>query len=159
MVEVARSAGFNHYSLSYPHRLLIIQVDGLLLVADSGLMQKQKISSYRDLFVWQKAMDLTTNIYQLTAQLPPEERYGISSQMRRAAVSIPSNIAEGSYRGTRKDYRNFILVAYGSGAELETQLEILNRLGLVARGNIVTAQHLLNSVMRMLNNLAKELAT
>ncbi len=121
-------------------------------------MQTKKIYSYRDLIVWQRAIDLTTNIYRLTSELPRDEQYGISSQMRRAAVSIPSNIAEGSYRGTRKDYRNFVIVAYGSGAELETQLEILKRLQLGENKNILEATHLLNEVMRMLNGLARELA-
>ncbi len=84
--------------------------------------------SYRDLIVWQKSMDLIVAIYKLTEYLPKSEIYGLTSQMRRAAVSIPSNIAEGRRRGTRKDYRQFVVVAYASGAELETQVEIAKRL-------------------------------
>lgn len=69
-----------------------------------------------------------TAIYKLTENFPKSEIYGLTSQMRRAAVSIPSNIAEGKMRGTRKDYRHFLLNAYGSGAELETQIEIAKQL-------------------------------
>lgn len=90
-----------------------------------------KIESYENLIVWQKSMDLVTAIYELTRQFPKEEVFGLTSQMRRAAVSIPSNIAEGSRRGSRKDFRNFLLIAYGSGAELETQIKIAKRLSYV----------------------------
>ena len=68
------------------------------------------IKSYKDLTVWQKAMDLVVEIYRIVKILPPEERYALSDQMRRAAVSIPSNIAEGNARGSKKDYANFFLL-------------------------------------------------
>ena len=87
-----------------------------------------KIQSYKDLIVWQKAMELARAVYTLTDTFPREEIYGITSQMKRAAVSIPSNIAEGSRRGTKKDYRHFLLNAFGSGAELETQIELVKQL-------------------------------
>jgi four helix bundle protein len=86
------------------------------------------INSFKDLIVWQKAMKLTEEIYTLTRQLPSEEIYGISSQIRRAAVSIPSNIAEGNKRSTRKDYSQFLKIANGSAAELETQLLLISSL-------------------------------
>ena len=86
------------------------------------------IYSYRDLIVWQKSVELVVAIYKLTEKFPSVEVYGLTSQMRRAVISIPSNIAEGRKRGTRKDFRPFLVVAYSSGAELETQLEIAKKL-------------------------------
>src|SRR5690606_24522123 len=85
------------------------------------------IQSFRDLLVWQKAMNLVTEVYQLTQQFPKEEMYGLSSQIRRAVVSVPSNIAEGHQRGT-KEFLQFLKIAKGSLAEVETQLEIALRL-------------------------------
>lgn len=111
--------------------------------------------SYRDLIVWQKAMDLTVVIYELTEQFPPEERYNLISQMRRSAVSIPSNIAEGRYRGTMKDYRQFLRIAFSSGAELETQIELSKRLSKMKGLNFVQADELLLEVMKMLNTMVR----
>lgn len=85
-------------------------------------MQTKNINSYKDLIVWQKSMELVKSIYEMTANFPKEEIYGLISQMKRSSISIPSNIAEGKRRGTRKDYRQFLVIAYGSGAELETQI-------------------------------------
>jgi four helix bundle protein len=76
--------------------------------------------SFRDLKVWNLAIDLTTLIYALSADFPKSEIYGLSSQMRRAAVSIASNIAEGSARGTKKDFKQFVMIARGSTCELQT---------------------------------------
>lgn len=98
-------------------------------------------------------MDLVIAIYTLTGKFPKTELYGLTSQMRRAAVSIPSNIAEGSRRGSRKDFRNFLLNAYGSGAELETQVKIAKRLSYGETKNYEQADALLDEVMRMLNKL------
>lgn len=88
----------------------------------------QKIYSYRDLIVWQKAIELTIVVYQLTESFPKEEIYGLTSQIRRSAVSISSNIAEGSIRGSKKDFCHFLRIASGSIAELETQITISKRL-------------------------------
>lgn len=85
----------------------------------------EEIRSYRDLVVWQKGLELTKAIYQLTTKLPENEKFGLVSQVRRAAVSIPSNIAEGRERGTRKDYAQFLRIALGSTAELDTQLLLI----------------------------------
>jgi four helix bundle protein len=85
------------------------------------------IVSYRDLKVWQKSMTLVEKIYILLQTFPKHEIYSLTSQIKRSAVSIPSNIAEGSRRGSRKDFRNFVNISCGSGAELETQLEIAQR--------------------------------
>jgi len=114
------------------------------------------INSYRDLTVWQKAIDLVIELYRITKKFPAEERYGLTSQMRRAVVSIASNIAEGKARGTRKDYRRFLINAYGSGAELETQIEIAKRLCLCEE-NFKTADDLLAEIMKMLNVLIRKL--
>jgi len=80
------------------------------------------ILSFKELIVWQKSMDLTKKVYQLCKKLPSEEKFGFISQMQRCAISIPSNIAEGNKRSTAKDYVQFLRIASGSAAELETQL-------------------------------------
>jgi four helix bundle protein len=85
-------------------------------------MGNSTIKSYKDLIVWQKGYELVKQIYILTSKLPPPEIFALQSQMRRAVISIVSNIAEGSSRKTRKDYSQFIHIAYGSTSELETQL-------------------------------------
>jgi len=85
-------------------------------------MQYAKIKSYKDLIVWQKGYELVKKVYILSSKLPQSETFALQSQMRRAAISIVSNIAEGSSRKTRKDYCHFIHIAYGSTSELETQL-------------------------------------
>ncbi len=84
--------------------------------------QSNKIKSYKDLIVWQKGYELVKQVYILTSKLPQSEIFALQSQMRRAVISIVSNIAEGSSRKTRKDYCQFIHIAYGSTSELETQL-------------------------------------
>ena len=84
---------------------------------------------FKDLIVWQKAMDLVEETYRVIKCMPKEEQYGLSSQMRRAAVSIPSNIAEGHLRNSSKEYVNFLSIANGSNAELYTQYQICIRLG------------------------------
>jgi four helix bundle protein len=85
--------------------------------------------SFRDLLLWQRAMQSTEAIYLLTHDFPRDELYGLTSQIRRAAVSIPSNIAEGQGRGGHGEFRQFLLFARGSSCEIETQLEIARRLG------------------------------
>ncbi|MFH1667663.1 MAG: four helix bundle protein [Candidatus Komeilibacteria bacterium] len=109
------------------------------------------MNSYKDLIVWQKSIQLVVKTYRYTELFPKTETYGLISQMRRAAVSIPSNIAEGRRRFGIRQYIRFLNIAYASGAELETQLEISNRLGY---GNIQARQEsqaLLEEVMKMLN--------
>ncbi len=115
------------------------------------------IHSYKELTVWQRAIELVVAIYGLTEKFPREEIYGLTSQMRRSAVSIPSNIAEGRYRGTRKDYAHFLKMAYGSGAELETQIEISKRLLKTSALNYTKVSSLLNETMRMLNVIINKL--
>jgi len=114
---------------------------------------------YKDLVVWQKSMDLVVLIYKLTNKLPKTEQYGIISQMQRSAVSIPSNIAEGSKRGTKKDFANFLLIAFGSGSELETQVEIVRRLPFGEGLDYNKIDSVLNEVMKMLSVFIKKLKT
>ena len=115
------------------------------------------IHSYKDLIVWQRAIELVVAVYDLSDKFPKEEVFGLTSQMRRAAVSIPSNIAEGRFRGTRKDFLNFIRIAYGSGAELETQVEIARRLSKIANLDYTKVNDLLTEVMKMLNTMLRNL--
>jgi four helix bundle protein len=106
---------------------------------------------YQKLIVWQKAMQLVCTIYEISKAFPSEERYGLVSQMRRCAISIPSNIAEGRRRGTRADYAHFLRIAFGSGAELETQIEICKRLSHLQHISFIQSESLLDEIMRMLN--------
>lgn len=120
-------------------------------------VNKNKIFSYKDLIVWQRAMELVVEIYDLTKKFPKEEIYGLTSQMKRSAVSIPSNIAEGRKRSSRKDFRQFVIIAFSSGAELETQVEISKRLQFCTITDYVKVDSLLLEVMKMLNKLSATL--
>ncbi len=113
------------------------------------------MSDYKELEVWKRALDVVTDIYQLTSTFPEPEKFGITLQMRRAAVSIPSNIAEGSARHHSKDFTHFLRIADGSAAELETQLLISRNLHFVT--DIETLLNEINSVRRMLAALIKSL--
>lgn len=111
-------------------------------------------SSYQDLKVWGKSMELVEVIYQLTMDFPREEIYGLTSQIRRCAVSIPSNIAEGSQRRSNKDFSYFLRIARGSSAELETQLLIADRLGYIKNDlKLRKGNDLLTEVRKMLSGL------
>lgn len=103
--------------------------------------------------MWQKSMDLVVEVYCLTEKYPKAELFGLVSQMRRCAVSIPSNIAEGRNRKSEKENRRFFVIAYGSGAELETQIEISKRLPFGEGIDFVKAEELLNETMKMLNKI------
>jgi four helix bundle protein len=120
-------------------------------------MNKMMISSYKDLIVWQKSIDLVLAIYELTEKFPPEEKYGLASQIRRSAISIPSNIAEGRYRGTKRNFVQFLTIAYGSGAELETQIEIAKRIKKTKNLDYSRVDILLEEVMKMLNVMIRQL--
>lgn len=110
---------------------------------------------FKDLIVWQKAMDLTDEVYHLARSLPKEELYALSDQLRRAAVSIPSNIAEGYGRQTDKEFKQFLSVARGSVFEVETQLEICIRQNYLSASAAKTAQALCDEVGRMLTTLSR----
>jgi four helix bundle protein len=114
--------------------------------------------TFRELDVWNKAIDLTTLIYESTTGFPKQEIYGLTSQMRRASVSVASNIAEGSARGTRRDFRQFVKLAEGSNCELQTQLLIAKRLGFGDPARLIAAETLSVEIGKMLGGLAAYLA-
>ena len=116
-------------------------------------------NTYRDLKVWKRSIDLAEGVYRLTADFPSSEMYGLSSQMRRAAVSVASNIAEGWGRRSRKDYGRFVLVARGSNDELQTQLVIAERLGFAEAKQFVEVNDLSDEIGKMLNGLHSFLQT
>ncbi len=109
--------------------------------------------TYKDLLVWVKAIDLTEAVYLLTEEFPREEIFGLTSQMRRAAVSIPSNIAEGKLRGGNKEFKYFLSVAFGSGDELETQIILAKKFPKTKHLNYSKVDMLLLETMKMLNSL------
>jgi four helix bundle protein len=107
--------------------------------------------------VWQKAVALVKSIYQITRTFPPDERFGLTSQMRRASVSIPSNIAEGQARRTTGEFIQFLSHAQGSVAELDTQLVLAVELGFCGSADVAKASDLVIEVKKMLNALRKAL--
>ena len=113
--------------------------------------------SFKDLIVWQRAIALTIDIYKLTAKFPEAEKFGLTSQMRRASVSIASNISEGYGRSTKGEYIQFVGHARGSCSELETQIVIAKALGIGAPTNLDSAEGLCNDVGRLLGALMKSL--
>ena len=119
---------------------------------------KTKPQNYKDLVVWQKGMALAKVTYQLTQKLPSVEKFGLVAQMRRAAVSIPSNIAEGQARDTTGEFIQFISHAEGSVAELETQLILSVELKFCAATTAAPAFGLIDELRRMLNSLRRRLA-
>ncbi len=112
-------------------------------------------TKYRDLLVWQKAMDLVENVYLATASFPKEEMFGLTSQLRRAAVSVPSNIAEGHGRQSDRDFQRFLRIAQGSLRELETQLLLAQRLKYVDQPASSTLLESTEELGRLLNGLLK----
>jgi four helix bundle protein len=119
---------------------------------------KTKPQNYKDLIVWQKSIALAKVIYQLTQSLPSAEKFGLVAQMRRAAVSIPSNIAEGQARHTTGEFIQFISHAEGSVAELDTQLILSVELKFYAATTAAPAFNLISELRRMLNVLRRRLA-
>jgi len=116
-----------------------------------------KIKDFKDLIVWQKAMDLAVEVYQLVKKLPKEELFALSDQMRRAVTSIPSNIAEGRGRDSIKEYTHFLSIAKGSNTELETQLLLCVKINYLNNSDIEKALGLIKEVGKMLNSLQKSL--
>ena len=116
-----------------------------------------EVRTFKDLKVWRKAYDMVIDIYKLTKDFPSDERFGLTTQIRRAAVSIPSNIAEGYARRYLKQYIQFLCIAYGSGAELETQLMLAKDLGYLKEGDFRVITELYYEVERMLAALIKAL--
>lgn len=118
---------------------------------------QKKVLSHKDLIVWQKSMDLVSGVYKITKKFPDDERFGLTSQMRRSAVSIPSNIAEGRVRRTTKDYIHFLHVALGSSVELDTQLDIALRENFIQNVDYNEISPLIGEVSRMLSGLISSL--
>lgn len=119
--------------------------------ASSILIQ---MKSHKDLQAWQKAMDLVEGIYRLTRTFPDDEKYGLISQMRRAAVSIPSNIAEGAARNGNREFVQYLYIALGSLSEIETQLDIARRLHFVQE-DLGSMELMITDIRRMLLGLKK----
>ena len=117
-----------------------------------------KVRNYQDLIVWQKAMDLVEEVYTSSRSLPREEVYGLTSQLRRAAVSIPSNIAEGQGRRTTADFVRHLSISYGSLREVETQTLIAARLRYLTSGRCQDILKRAGEVGRLLNGLMSSLA-
>ncbi len=115
------------------------------------------MTSYKELTVWQHSYRFGLEVYSITKKFPADEKFGLVSQLRRASLSIPSNIAEGSKRGTRKDYRSFLVIAYGSGAEIETQLLFCKDLGYIEEREYLALDIQLSEIMKMLNSMIDKL--
>jgi len=115
------------------------------------------LKNYKELKAWKKAYQLSLKIYRITTKFPPEERYGLTSQIRRAVVSIPSNIAEGYGRKTTPDYIRMLYIAYGSVCELETQILLAGDLAFIEKSELGTLTKDIKEVERMLKALIKSL--
>ena len=116
-------------------------------------MGQERVEDYKDLFVWKRGMELVQAVYRVARQLPKDEIFALSSQIRRASVSIPSNIAEGYGRSSPADYKRFLSIARGSAYEVETQLLLCVSLNYVSQAEVETAIKLVNEIIRMLNVL------
>ena len=116
-----------------------------------------KIKTYRDLDIWKMSIDLVKDIYRLTEKFPKQEMYGLVSQMRRAAVSIPSNVAEGFRRHRNREYIQFLYMSLGSCAELETQVTIAETLKYLQKDTEAILLERLDHICRMISNLLKKL--
>ncbi|MEA1957998.1 MAG: four helix bundle protein [Euryarchaeota archaeon] len=110
------------------------------------------MKNFKELNVWQKGIELVEIVYKITSSFPEEEKYGLSAQMRRAAVSIPSNIAEGHLRKTAKDFKQFLSIARGSCAELETQIIIAHKLGFIYGDNFDNLSSKIEELSKMLSS-------
>jgi four helix bundle protein len=117
------------------------------------------IRDFKDLIVWQKAMDLVEEAYVLVKKLPKEELFALSDQIRRSAISIPSNIAEGQGRNSTKEFIQFLAIAKGSKSELETQLLLCVKINYLKASDIENAINLINEIGKMINVLQKSLTT
>ena len=118
-----------------------------------------RTSSYQDLIVWRKSMLLVKHTYTLTNQFPSDEKFGLASQMQRAVVSIPSNIAEGHLRNHKKEYIQFLSVALGSAAELQTQTLICKDLSKFEKLDFTQIESLLSEIMKMLFVMIRTMST
>jgi four helix bundle protein len=115
------------------------------------------IETYRDLEIWKKSIEVVKDIYKLTEKFPKQETYGLVSQMRRSAISIPSNVAEGFKRYHNKEYKQFLHITLGSCAELETQIIIAKELKYIQQNDEAALLEKLDHIGRMITNLLKKL--
>ena len=122
-------------------------------------MEKGKSKGYKDLVAWQKSMQLVETIYKITRKFPNEELYGLTTQMRRSAVSVPSNLAEGQLRKSKNEFIQFISIALGSCAELSTQLDLSKRLGYLDEVTFLKTAEAIDELMKILHGLRKKLST
>ena len=127
------------------------------LVKREATTQNGKIKNFRDLEVWKLGKEIVSDIYRITQDFPKEELYGLTAQMRRAAISIPSNISEGFNRFHNREYRQFLFITLGSCAELETQIEVAHDLGYFQKDIYDTLLEKLDHESRMIRNLIKKL--
>lgn len=111
------------------------------------------MKTHKDLNVWKKSIEFVSDIYKITNRFPEDEKFGLVSQIRRASISIPSNIAEGAARGSDGDYIRFLYFSLGSSAEIETQLIIARNLGMLSLDNFDRLESMLQEIMRMLLGL------
>ncbi len=117
-----------------------------------------KVKNYKELNIWKKGIEIVDRIYRTTEKFPQKELYGLSSQMQRSAISIPSNIAEGFARGHTAEYKQFLRIALGSCAELDTQLIIAHRRNYTTQAEVLNLQEDLDHESRMIMNLIKSLS-
>ena len=120
-------------------------------------MNSQKIKNFKDLRIWQESIELVEEIYKITKEFPKEELYGIASQIRQSAVSLPSNIAEGFMGYHNKEFKQFLFIALASSAEIETQLIISRKLGYVAKQKLDEPSESIDKLNRMMMTLIKRL--
>ncbi|GAA5041118.1 four helix bundle protein [Marivirga lumbricoides] len=113
--------------------------------------------NFKKLKIWEKSMELSLLIYRITNDLPSEEKFGLTSQVRRCAVSIPSNIAEGSSRDSKKEFARFLSIAIGSSFELETQLLLSRKLNFITESDFNIVELSLTEIQKMLNSFIKSL--
>jgi four helix bundle protein len=117
------------------------------------------VSSYRELLIWQKGMDITEKVFQLSKNFPVDELYGLTSQIKRCSISIPSNIAEGFGRNSTKSYIHFVKIARGSLFELETQLLLANKLNFIkSDDDYLTIMNLITEESKMISSFIKKLS-
>ena len=117
------------------------------------------VQSFKELLVWQRAVDLAVGVYEATALFPPGERFGLTAQLRRAAVSVPSNVAEGQGRGVGNDFARFLTIARGSLQEVDTQLVLAVRLGFLPQERYDELETQLIIVAKLINGLLRSLST
>jgi len=133
--------------------------ENVLNILEEGKNTYGKINSFKDLVVWRRSLEMTKAIYVMTKQLPESEKFGLVSQIRRASVSVSSNIAEGWGVSITGNYLHHLRIAYSSLCEVETQLIIIEELNLVAQSELIESKNLLSETSKMLKSLILSLET